>query len=89
MSIVDIDEAGCIEPVLKEMNKDINGINYYVGDATIEEIPSKKYDCIYFSSFTPDEVRRERIRNKKIWKIPGMTTHYLNKLIWSKSVPFL
>jgi hypothetical protein len=55
--LVDIDEGGIIEPRLANMPK--GDMCYIIGDAGRANVPA--YDVAYFSSFTPDELRRAAI----------------------------
>jgi hypothetical protein len=58
LTIVDIDEHGQIEPVLKTLAG--GNLHYIVEDANKVEF-SEKFDVLFLSSFTPDELRRSAI----------------------------
>lgn len=69
--LFDIDESGAIEPALKKMKKNFaeaipreKSLSYYIGDFLVFRNDfSNKFDVLYLSSFTPDELRRSRISN--------------------------
>ena len=58
LTIVDIDENGVIEPVLKSLPR--GKLHYVVDDANKVEF-SDKFDVLFLSSLTPDELRRSAI----------------------------
>lgn len=98
VTIVDIDEHKAIENALKNMQQSENTrFTYYIGDATTETIDEEKFDAIYFSSFTPDEVRRANIQKSirfmlacKIFNKLGFfsLSRLFNRIEWDKMSPF-
>jgi hypothetical protein len=58
LTIVDIDENGAIEPMLKKLER--GDLHYIVDDADKVEF-SEQFDVLFMSSFTPDELRRSDI----------------------------
>lgn len=94
LTIVDIDEHNSILNALRklESHSEVN-MTYAIGDATKEELPFGKYDALYFSGFTPDELRRDKIRNiaRKLqseFKIPIISSKMCNQLFWTAARPF-
>jgi hypothetical protein len=63
VSIVDIDETKSIAPALETMETfPSSPLRYFIGDATINQpVELNKVKLLYFSSFTPDELRRNTI----------------------------
>lgn len=65
LTMVDIDEHRSIEPYLEQLPQDSReaALSFYIGDAAevCPSLPSLRFEVCYFSSFTPDELRRERI----------------------------
>jgi hypothetical protein len=58
--LIDIDESSNLLPELQKMPKK-PGLSYWIGDAAEFRHSLGNYDVVYFSSFTPDEIRRESI----------------------------
>lgn len=58
--LIDIDEGGGILPRLEAMPQK-PGISYWIGDAAEFENGLGSYDVLYYSGFTPDELRRASI----------------------------
>jgi hypothetical protein len=58
LTIIDIDEGGGIEPVLKRLAQ--GNLHYFVDDAHNVEL-TEKFDVLFLSGFTPDELRRSEI----------------------------
>jgi hypothetical protein len=58
LTIVDIDEFGFVEPILKSCPA--GDLNYVVGDANGVEF-DQPFDALFLSGFTPDELRRSEI----------------------------
>ncbi len=67
---VDIDEYGSLEPYLKTLKPSGDSgacMEYYIGDARDFYAEYRdSFDVCYFSSFTPDELRRGRIQNSYV-----------------------
>jgi len=58
--LIDIDESGSILPQLDKMPAK-PGLSYWIGDAAEFEKGLGTYDVLYYSGFTPDELRRGSI----------------------------
>jgi SAM-dependent methyltransferase len=77
--LVDVDESDKLLPQLQRM-PERPGLSYWIGDAA-EFVPNLgTYDVIYFSSFTPDEFRREamvreQVRQGKRWDLSDDPFH--------------
>src|SRR6185437_877334 len=59
--LIDIDEQRSLQPTLQEMPEGV-GLEYWIGDATEFEQGVGAHDVVYFSGFTPDEIRRDSIK---------------------------
>ncbi len=55
--LIDIDEHRSLLPILAKLAEK-PGLSYWIGDAAEFEQSLGTYDVLYFSSFTPDEMRR-------------------------------
>lgn len=68
LTFVDIDESGSIEPLLStlQMTDKKDKLTYFIGDAREFDEYQDKFDTLYISSFTPDELRSKNVdfRNK-------------------------
>jgi hypothetical protein len=58
--LIDIDEQRSILSRIKTLPQK-PGLSYWIGDAGELEAELGHYDVVYFSSFTPDEIRRDKI----------------------------
>jgi hypothetical protein len=58
--LIDIDEGGSLLLTLKGLPEK-PGLSYWIGDAAEFELGVGSHDVVYFSSFTPDELRRASI----------------------------
>jgi|SRR3954454_528487 hypothetical protein len=58
--LIDMDEHKSLLPALQEIPAG-EGIEFWIGDAEEFEAGAQNHDLIYFSGFTPDELRRETI----------------------------
>jgi len=68
ISLLDIDEDGNLRsPIQKAANKNKTDIVYYLGDALLlnRTTMREKAEVLYFSSFTPDEMHRDKLRGGK------------------------
>lgn len=61
LTVVDLDEHGTVEPILKKLPA--GPLNYIVGDAQAIEPP--EFDVLFMSGFTPDELRRSDIYRQR------------------------
>lgn len=60
VTIIDIDESGSLNGLLTTLNEGPS--EYIIADATSQVLQkSKKYDLLFLSSFTPDELRRDQV----------------------------
>lgn len=70
--VVDIDEHGDLAGIIDECRADAGNsirLNFIIDDFTTMDLASmglEKFDVIYVSGFTPDEVRRGEIRDKAV-----------------------
>ena len=67
LTLLDIDESKSIEPILKkiEQTEEGNFLKYIIDDANnYKKYLNEKYDVVYFSSFTPNELTNRAIRHK-------------------------
>ena len=68
LTFVDIDEDNNLKPMLEELSlsQPPKSLTYILDDAqNIQNYASEKYDVVYFSSFTPNELRNWDIVSKR------------------------
>lgn len=74
LTLVDIDEHDRLLPALEKMPRRWRGLSYHIGDAAEfcaprrmfgVEVPRRRFDVLYLSSFTPDEIRRDTLLRER------------------------
>lgn len=94
LTIVDIDEHNSIASILQNLRQvEDYDMTYAIGDATKEHLSNEKFDALYFSSFTPDELRRGKLRGlaqnlQSKFGIPLISSPMCNYFFWRTTSPF-
>lgn len=82
LTLVDIDERGQIEPILKTLlpASKHDGLTYYIGDAYDYEKDycECKFDLLYLAGFTPDELRKGQMVQQYNGTWPSKVKPYLD-----------
>lgn len=60
LTLCDIDEHGDVEPVLQQLP--VGNLAYYICD--VRDFPKGRFDVLYLSSFTPDELYKTAVRGR-------------------------
>jgi hypothetical protein len=60
LTLCDIDEHGDVEPILRQLPA--GDLAYYICD--VRQFPKGRFDVLYLSSFTPDELYKTAVRRK-------------------------
>lgn len=85
LTLCDIDEHHEIEPYLNTLKSRDDGLTFALGDARYLD-SSKKFDIVFFSGFTPNELRNiysTDIRRKMHNRYPFIR-RFIDKPIWYK-----
>lgn len=60
VTLCDIDEHGDLEPILRQLP--VGDLAYYICD--VRDLPKGRFDVLYLSSFTPDELYKTAVRKR-------------------------